>query len=135
MNNNKGQTLVELIASIAIFSMVSFAILGFFSFTTNIYYKTIRQDQVLFEHRFIKYACEETIKKAQYYSFDNNGNLIVYKDEENININEYVKEISEEIISFKAENINEVLTISYTIEISNEKDSFRVQMMLPANKV
>ncbi|MFI3115296.1 MAG: prepilin-type N-terminal cleavage/methylation domain-containing protein [Clostridia bacterium] len=133
MNNNKGQSLVELIASIAIFSMVSLAIHSFFSFTINIYYQTLRQEELLYEHRLVKYACEQTIKKADFYTLDSSGNLIVYKNEENININEYIEDLSQALVNFKVENTDEVLTITYTIEVSNEKDDFEVKLMPPKN--
>ncbi|MFI3141195.1 MAG: prepilin-type N-terminal cleavage/methylation domain-containing protein [Clostridia bacterium] len=137
--SNSGQTLIELVVSIAIFSIVSLAALSFFGFTINIYYQTVRQEQILYESRLINYACETSIKKAEYYEINSDGDLLVYNlsdesDDVTVkNMNDYIGTISTYMTNFSVIDESGLITFSFTITVADETSTYTLNLMAPQN--
>lgn len=139
--SNQGYSLIELVVSVAIFSVISAAALGFCSFIINIYYSTMRQEQVFNEHSIINYACKTVIKQAQYYTISEDQTVYLGKEDpqsseyKKLELNQYIAETSDYISNLEIEVKEGLIEIYYTISLANEKADYNIQFMAPLEYV
>lgn len=81
--NNKGTSLIELVASITIFSIICFAALSFFSFTVNSYSAGMNNSRTMFEARLITYALNGFLKNRENIRMFNQNGSIMFTAEKN----------------------------------------------------
>lgn len=133
-NKDKGQSLVELITCVAMFTMVTFAALSLFGFVTNTYYKVLWEEEAQYEYRLFTYSISNTIKGADNYSWDG-SQFSIYNGEEELEFSDtYVEGITDKIIWYNIDVNEGLVTIDFEIEVVNIKQEYQVKYMLPKEK-
>lgn len=127
MKNNQGQSLVELVTAVAIFTLICFSALSFLGFATNTYYNVIRHEKLMYEYRLVSFWVDDFVKNSNSYEIVNDD--IVF-DGVTLNITS-AKSISTYVTSFNSSIIDDFITVSFYIKISDMTEGYQMKLLLP----
>lgn len=130
MKNNQGQSLVELVTSVAIFTMICFSVLSFFGFATNTYYNVIRNEKLLFEYRLLSYAVESTVKNSSGYKVVEDEIIITSNEDITLDY-AYAKRVTDYVTSFNTNIDDDMITVTFGISVQDVSDQYQMKILLP----
>lgn len=127
MKNNQGQSLIELVTVVAIFSLISFSVLSFFSFATNTYHNVMRHEKMMYEYRLLSYYVESTVKNSNSYEIEEDKVLF----DDVVFGYASAKQVTDYVTNFASSISEELITVTFSIKVYDKSETYEMKILLP----